>query len=225
MTTQTILLFAALLGLIQGGTQEALRLVRVPEGAGSSVRVGGVFGPDEWADALNVSEGAPFDVYVKRDRHDVFIGIRCSSHELPVLDLFLDPSGPDAVHLHVSSYLADGFIPESDPPESELSTELAVGWTANRVTWDSEKRDSLLAAGVAGQEMLRRAVRPFDGFELKIGRSQFENPRWFVMIQVRAFAGSGPPRVFPLGADPEEVETWLSLDVNSRTGSRPHGPG
>ena len=217
---QTILLLAALFGLFRGGTQESPGLVRVPQGADASVRVDGVFEPEEWSDALNVSEGTPFDIYVKMDRYDVFIGIRCSSHELPVLDLFLDPSGPNAVHLHVSSYLADGFIPESGLLESEPSTELDVGWTANRVTWDSGKRDSLLAMGVLGQEMLRQVVRPFDGFELRIGRSQFKNPRWFLMVQVTAFAGSGPPRVFPLGADLEMVETWLRLDVNNRMGSR-----
>lgn len=220
MKTTSALILLAILVFMPGATQELPRSLKVPETEVRPVVIDGVFDPDEWSDALNVSEGAPVDILLKMDRHHVFIGIRCSSQELPVLDVFLDPSGPEAFQLHASSYLADRVLPENDLMESKLSTDLGLDWTANEVTWDSKKRGELVAVGVYGQEMLKQVVHPFDGFELRIRRSQFRSSRWFLMVQLMTFAGSDPPLVFPLDANPEIRGTWLLLDVGAEEGLR-----
>ena len=63
------------------------------------------------------------------------------------------------------------------------------------------------------QEMLRRAVRPFQGFEFRIGRGQFEGDLWSVLAELQAFAGDEPKIVFPPEGGWESSEQWLRLGI------------
>ena len=88
-----------------------------------------------------------------------------------------------------------------------------LDWTANEVKWNTIVSDSLGAIGVYGQGMLRQAVLPFEGFEVRIGEKQFSSAAWQMRVQVSQFAGDRPPVVIPTSTG--AVNSWVVLDFAS----------
>lgn len=207
----SVLLVAVSAMLVEA--QEQTYHVRVPQSDGRPVTVDGVFSSGEWEDAVPILVHNPIEIYVKSYRGDLYIGVKYPYLELPMVDLFLNPEGMATYQLHASGYLADRIIPEDELCESFLDTQLSLDWTANTVRWDSAKRDSLVGMGVYGQEMLKQAILPFEGFEFRIRRSQFSSRAWYIRLEVSVFAGSGPPITFPGEASLHEPWKWVMLDI------------
>jgi hypothetical protein len=186
--------------------------VTVPEGDRPAL-IDGFFSEGEWGDAVVLDGTESIQVLIKSYESDVYLGVKCPDLQVPVIDLFLRPKEAETYHLHVSSYRADGVVPFADSDQPYLGTTTQFDWEANQVTWNRSKRDSLLAMGICGQEMLRRVVRPLQGFEFRIGRDQFESGLWSVLVELQAFAGDGSKIVFPPEAGWESSGQWLLLGI------------
>ncbi len=207
----------ALVPIVHAAAQEWRHPLPVAEETSELVEVDGCFGTAEWNDALLVSGTDPCDIHLKRRDGHVFIGIECPQLELPVLDLFLMPEAENVYQLHVSSYLAERVLNQENA-DSLWQSGLRLDWTANTIEWNTAVRDSLAAVGVYGWEMLRKAVLPFDGFEVRVREGQFSSSQWRLRVRVSQFAGDGAPFVFPpdsgIGGT---VNDWLLLDLRPPT--------
>ncbi len=193
--------------------QQWQRPMHLLESDGSPVVVDGLFDSYEWQDALLIPDTETCDVHLKRNDGYLYVGVQCADLELPVLDLFLSPGGEDIYQLHVSSYLAERVLEEDETAESFWRSGLNLDWTANEVKWNTIVSDSLGAIGVYGQDMLRQAVAPFEGFEVRIGEKQFSSAAWQMRVQVSQFASDLPPVIIPTSNG--VVNSWVLLDFAS----------
>jgi hypothetical protein len=135
---------------------------------------------------------------------------------LPVLDIFLSPDGTDIYQLHISSYLAERVLDANNAEESFWHSGLSLDWTANEIQWDATAADTLREAGVVGQQMLRAAVRPYDGFEVRIREDQFDSSAWRIRVEVSQFAASNPPIVLPRQeGDAGDSDDWFEIHLAS----------
>jgi hypothetical protein len=211
LTAVTLVLLA-----IPATAQEWHEPLRVPESADLGVVVDGFLQAEEWGDALSVPGTDPCEIYLKRHDGHVLVGVSCPRLELPVLDVFLWPEGDEVYQLHASAYLAERVLTEGEDVQRQWRSGLTLDWTANTVRWSSQIRDSLAAIGVFGGEMLKRAVLPFEGFEVRIGEAQFTSSQWRLRVQILRFASLDPPLVFPQDMrSGEGASNWFLLDLSS----------
>lgn len=204
----------AVIPVVQAAAQEWRQPLEVSSSNSESVRVDGVLEAAEWWDAQRVSGTDPCDIRLKRHDEYLFVGVQCPQLELPVLDLYLIPEAEDVYQLHVSAYLAERVIDEENA-DSLWQSGLRLDWAANTIEWNTAVRDSLVAIGVYGREMLRQAVLPFDGFEVQIGERQFSSSQWLLRVEVSRFAGTGDTFVFPPGQRTGgAANQWLVLDLS-----------
>ena len=209
--------FVSMIPALPAAAQDWRQPLDVAPSSSQSILVDGFFEAAEWQDAQRISGAHPCDIRLKRHDGSVFVGVNCPQLELPVLDLYLMPEGEDVYQLHVSAYLAERVL-NGGNADSLWQSGLMLDWTANTIEWNAAVRDSLAAIGVYGQEMLRQAVLPFDGFEVQIGERQFSSEQWRLRVVVSQFAGDGAPFVFPpdsgIGGT---VNDWLLLDLRPPT--------
>lgn len=207
------LIVALILGSTDPGRAQVVPKVLVVPESNRPPLIDGFFSGGEWGDAAVLDGNESLRVLVKSYGSDVYLGVKCLDLEIPVIDLFLRPGEGRTYHLHVSSFRADGIVSPADPDQPYLRTTAQFDWEANEVAWDRSKRDSLLAMDIRGQEMLKRAVNPLQGFEFRIGRDQFKSGLWAVLVELQAFAGDEPKIVFPPKAGWESGREWLLLGV------------
>ena len=199
-------------------SQEQQRPLEVQESFSRPVQFDGIFEPAEWEDATRVLDANPCEIYTKRHGGHLFLGARCAGLSLPVLDLFLNPDGAKTYQLHASSYLAERVLEDDETVESFWRPGLDLHWTANTVSWDTAVADSLSEAGILGQEMLRQAVIPYDGFEVRIREDQFSSPYWRLRVEVSQFAGDDAPIVFPHATPGTELrDIWFTVHLAPAT--------
>jgi len=177
------------------------------------VVIDGLFEPSEWQDALLIPDTETCDIHLKRHNGYLYVGVQCADFDLPVLDLFFSAGGEEVYQLHVSSYLAERVLEVDETAESFWRSGLDLDWTANEVKWNTIVSDSLGAIGVHGQGMLRQAVLPFEGFEVRIGEKQFSSAAWQIRVQVSQFASDRTPVIIPTSTG--VVNSWILLDVAS----------
>jgi hypothetical protein len=206
----------ALIQVLPAAAQEWRRPLQVEESNFQQVQVDGFLEADEWGDAVTVPGSDPCEIRLKRQGGYVFIGVRCPDISLPILDLFLSPAGTDIYQLQVSSYLAERVLENDESMESFWRSGLILDWTANSLGWSTAVADSLAAIGINGQEMLRQAVLPYDGFEVQVREAQFDSSNWLLRVQVSHFASTDAPFVFPPASGGTEApKDWLRLHLSS----------
>lgn len=208
----TAILFVTLIAL-PTRAQQWQQPLHLLESDGRPIVVDGMFDPSEWQDALLIPDTETCDIHLKRHNGYLYIGVQCADFDMPVLDLFLSPGGEEVYQLHVSSYLAERVLEEDETAESFWRSGLKLDWTANKVKWDAIVSDSLGAIGVHGQGMLRQAMLPFEGFEVRIGEEQFSSAAWQIRMQISQFASDRTPVTIPTSAG--VVNSWILLDVAS----------
>ena len=187
--------------------------VELPESATGPVVVDGIFDPIEWRDAQEVFDGSPCSVLLKRFGGHLFVGVGCPSSHLPLVDLFLHSPGGEIQQLHASSYLDARVLPQDDSVEPFWDVSTDIDWTANKVTWSSEVRDSLVSERVLGPEMLREAILPMDGFEFKIREDSMEGSTLSLRIEATSMSPDEGPFVFPAGSTRQTPRGWLLVHL------------
>jgi len=211
------LLCSVLPGCIEGGATPVLQgngdVARVPETNGAPVMVDGVFSEGEWDDALMVDVSEAVKLYLKQEKGNVFIGVRCIRLITPVVDLFIQPTGSEIHQLHASAQIGErvlGGSVEEDPP---WVWGHSPDWYANEVRWDRGLEARLVAEGVSEGEAQYRAVFPSDGFEFQISAAKFESSEWRIRIEVPSAPDYDRPFVFPPETERRSTDGWLILSL------------
>jgi len=175
----------------------------------------GVFGPDEWRDAHEIYADEACVVLIKKSEGNIYVGVKCTTVILPMVDLFVHSEAGSTYQFHASSFLAERLVVDGELTESPWHSNLVLDWAANTLRWNKAVRDSLTAIGVRGPEMLRQAATPLDGLEYRIRLSQFSSSQWSLRFQVSDFGIDAAPLTLPPNSVLESPHDWFRIDVSN----------
>jgi len=196
----------------QSGSWDASsNTIRVSEGEGTPVLLDGTISEGEWADALTVPATESITLYFKKYGGFVFIGVDCSTLEIPTADLFF--AGDSIRQFHVSSDLGERVLALGENPDSAPPLEWGriSGWSANEVRWSATVVSEKEAAGLPRREAMKAAVYPYGGFEYQFRESKLAGQPLRFRAWIRYRMDRSGSVVFPQGTSATDTAGWATI--------------
>jgi 3-oxoadipate enol-lactonase len=189
--------------------------IRVPEGNGQPVLLDGHFSPGEWEQAQEIDIHPNVRLYLKKYRGHIFIGIKITSYQTSVVDMFISPDGKNIHHLHTSAQIGERLVNENSGPWDNPSFIWgnSNGWYANEIRWDNVKMQDLMKQGKDRDEAQEMSYFKYDGFEFQIKQSKFSSDQWLFRIEVPMAPDFDKPVIFPEGTEMKSTKNWVKLEL------------
>ena len=177
--------------------------VKVPPSTTAEIVPDGHIATAEWSDAKRLSMGEGVTVLIKADEENVAIAIKSAPRGPQYTDLFVTSDGT-VWNLHADTNVGerklDGIAwSDSDP---------AYVWH-NNATWNANVVEMRPNADMTAP--LAKQVKPYDGQEFLIGRSQFPGKSWRLRIEVRDLAHEKPDLIYPAASDRHDPSGWVTI--------------
>jgi hypothetical protein len=187
------------------------RTVVVPEVHDNHVVIDGLFSKGEWDDAVRFPISEHFDICLKSNSGDLFIGLKSAKPVgVVVSELWITSNDKDICHLHSSMTLAEGkmcFPIEEYKPS--FVVDYSDGWEASCMKYNRAKHEGWIASGQPkGIENYDVIFDKLDGVEYKISQSKFSGSRVKLRIVLREPEQSS---AYPKDADLKSAQNWVKL--------------
>jgi hypothetical protein len=178
--------------------------VKVPATSTSEIAPDGRIAAAEWSDATKVTLGDGVTLLIKANDDQIAIAVKTAAR------------GPEFTDLYVSA--ADGQIwnlhAEKQTSERKLT---GAEWTAtdpafvpyNNANWQANVVE--LKPNADPTAPMAKQVKPYDGQEFLISRSQFKGKEWHLRVEVHDLAQEKPDLVYPATSDVHDATTWTTI--------------
>ena len=194
-----------------GSYDAGSKIITVPEVYDNHVVIDGLFSKGEWDDALRFSITDNFDICLKANSGNLYIGLK-STKPIGVLvsELWITSNDKDIFHLYTSMALAEGkmcFPTEEYKPSFVVN--YSDGWEASCMKYNRAKHEVWIASGQPkGIENYDVIFDKLDGVEYKISQSKFSGSRVKMRIVLREPEESS---AYPKDADLKSARNWVEL--------------
>lgn len=193
----------------KGDVQAVSNRIIVPEG--KQVVIDGIFSKDEWDDALRLSISENYDIYLKVNSGNLFIGLK-SAKPIGMLltEIYITSNEKEFYNLHSSAALGEGVIPfPSDLKSLKFSVNNNKNWEANCDAFDKVEEEKWYPGGKPnGPEKYDKTFKKKDGKEYKINLNKFSGTRLKMAVGLRGAKGAAH---FPDNFDFKSWEGWTEL--------------
>ena len=196
----------AWLSLISILVAAASGAVKVPATGTSEIAPDGRIASAEWSDATRVALGEGVTLLIKANDEQIAIAVRTSARGPQYTDLYLTAADGQVWNLHA----------EKQTSERKLTGET---WTAtdpafvayNNANWRANVVE--LKANADPTAPMAKQVKPYDGQEFLITRSQFAGKAWHLRVEVHDLAQEKPDLVYPAVSDGHDASTWATVTL------------
>lgn len=195
----------------------ALDSIAVPEGNGKPVLLDGIFSQGEWDDALKLEIHPKVQMYLKKYKGHVFIGLRYLPSMGNGADLQISSDGKTIYHLHVSAQLGERLINENSGSFDNPSFIFGAtsDWYANEIRSNLGLRDSLIKQGKSREEAIGISLYKYDGVEFQIRQSKINSDVWLIRFSTAFPPGQVGEKptviVYPENTKLTSTKGWLRL--------------
>ncbi len=178
--------------------------VKVPATTTSEIVADGHIAGAEWSDAKRISMGEGVTVLIKADGENVAIAIKNSPRGAQYTDLFLTAADGTVWNLHADMNVGERKLEGQTWSDSEP----AYVWH-NNATWSANVVQ--MRANADATAPMAKQVKPYDGQEFLIARSQFPGSTWHLRVEVRDLAHEKPDLVLPAASDRHDPSGWTTI--------------
>jgi len=178
--------------------------LKVPATTTAEIVTDGHIAGAEWADAKRIAMGEGVTVLIKADEENVAIAIKSAPRGPHYTDLFVTASDGTVWNLHADTNVGERKLEGSAWSDSEP----AYVWR-NNATWTANAVE--LRANADPAAPLARQVKPYDGQEFLIARSQFPGKSWHLRVEVRDLAHEKPDLIYPATSDRHDPAGWTTI--------------
>jgi hypothetical protein len=178
--------------------------VKVPATTTAEIVPDGRIGGPEWSDAKRIALGEGVAVLIKADEENVAIAVKNAARGPHYTDLFLTASDGTVWNLHADANVGERKLEGATWSDSEP----AYVWH-NNATWSANAVE--MRANADPSAPLAKQVKPYDGQEFLIARSQFPGKTWRLRVEVRDLAHVKPDLVYPAASDRHDTASWTVI--------------
>jgi len=180
--------------------------VKVPATTTSEIVTDGRIAGAEWSDAKRITMGEGVTVLIKADAENVAIAVKNSPRGPQFTDLFLTAADGRVWNLHAGMNVGERKLDGM----SWTDADPAYVWH-NNATWTANVVE--LKANADATAPLAKQVKPYDGQEFLIARSQFPGSTWRLRVEVRDLAHEKPDLIYPAASDRYDPSGWTSITL------------
>jgi hypothetical protein len=180
--------------------------VKVPATGTSEIVPDGRIAGAEWSDATRVSLGEGVTLLIKANDDQIAIAVKSAARGPQFTDLYVSAADGQIWNLHV----------EKETSERKLT---GATWTANdpafvpynNANWQANVVE--LKPNADPTAPIAKQVKPYDGQEFLISRSQFAGKQWHLRVEAHDLAQEKPDLVYPAASDPHDTSGWATITL------------
>lgn len=180
--------------------------VTVPPTTTSEIVPDGRIASAEWSDAKRMPMGDGVTVLIKADEENVAIAVSNSKRGSQYTDLFVTASDGTVWNLHADMNVGERKLEGA----AWTDTEPAYVWH-NNATWMANVVEARANADTTLP--LAKQLKPYDGQEFLIARSQFPGSTWRLRVEVRDLAHEKPDLILPAASDRYDPSGWTTITL------------
>jgi hypothetical protein len=184
----------------------AIGALKVPATTTSEIVTDGHIASAEWSDAKRITMGEGVTVLIKADAENVAIAVRNSSRGPNYTDLFVSAADGKVWNLHADMNVGERKLDGT----TWTDTDPAYVWH-NNATWTANVVE--LRANADATAPLAKQLKPYDGQEFLIARSQFPGSTWHLRVEVRDLGHEKPDLVLPATSDRYDPSGWTTISL------------
>lgn len=160
----------------------------------------------EWADATRVSLGEGVTLLIKANEEEIAIAVKNAPRGPQFTDLYLTASDGQVWNLHAEKDTGERKLEATTWSDTEpaLVPYNNANWRANVIE---------LKPNADATQPLAKQVKPYDGQEFLITRSQFKGKTWQLRVEVRDLAHEKPDLVYPATSDRHDPTGWATITL------------
>jgi hypothetical protein len=178
--------------------------VKVPATGTFEIVPDGRIANAEWSDATRVSLGEGVTLLIKANEEQIAIAVKNAARGPQFSDLYLAAADGQVWNLHA----------EKSTAERRLE---GTAWTAadpafvpyNNANWQANVIE--LKPNADATAPLAKQVKPYDGQEFLISRSQFAGKQWHLRVEVHDLGQEKADLVYPATSDSHDAATWATI--------------
>ncbi len=178
--------------------------IKVPATTTSEIATDGHIASAEWSDAKRIAMGEGVTVLIKADAENVAIAVKNSPRGPQFTDLFVTAADGKVWNLHADMNVGERKLDGA----TWTDTEPAYVWH-NNANWTANVVE--LRANADATAPLAKQLKPYDGQEFLIARSQFPGSTWRLRVEVRDLAHEKPDLVLPVASDRYDPSGWATI--------------
>ncbi|MBI1213028.1 MAG: hypothetical protein GC190_16315 [Alphaproteobacteria bacterium] len=178
--------------------------VKVPATSTSEIVTDGRIFGTEWSDATRVSLGGGVALYIKANDDQIAIAVKNAARGPQYTDLYLAAADGQIWNLHAEKETSERKLigaswTDADPAFVPYNN---ANWLANVIEFRHNADPT---------QPLAKQVKPYDGQEFLISRSQFSGKEWRLRVEVHDLAQEKPDLVYPADSDGHDAATWATI--------------
>ncbi len=180
--------------------------LKVPATGTSEIVPDGRIASAEWSDAKRISLGEGVTLLIKANDETIAIAVKSAARGPQFTDLYLTGSDGQVWNLHAEKQTAERKLEgatwtDTDPAFVPYNN---ANWRANVIE---------LKPNADATAPLAKQVKPYDGQEFLITRSQFTGKTWQLRVEVHDLAHEKPDLVYPATSDPHDPSGWTTVTL------------
>jgi hypothetical protein len=180
--------------------------VKVPATGTDEIILDGHIGGTEWSDATRVTLGEGVTVLIKANSESVAIAVKSGARGPQFTDLYLTGADGKVWNLHAEQQTSERKLEGT----TWSDTDPAFVWY-NNASWSAYVVQ--LKPNADPTAPMAKQIKPYDGQEFLIGRSQFVGKAWQLRIEVHDLAREKPDVIYPATSDRYDATGWATVTL------------